>query len=65
MAGTERAKLIGKVQERVVNATLLAEVIYKAAYSGKAEISAIGASCEVLHEYLDDTWDMVSESQTG
>lgn len=46
-----------------MNATLLAEVIYKAAYSGKAEISAIGASCEVLHEYLDDTWDMVSESQ--
>lgn len=61
MAGTERTKLIRKVQERVVNATLLAEVIYKVAYSDKAEISSIGASCEVLHEYLDDTWDMVAD----
>lgn len=62
MAGTSHKKLMETVNERVVNATLLAEVIYKAAYSGKAEISAIGASCEVLHEYLDNTWDMVSES---
>ena len=62
MADTIHKKLIKTVQERVVNATLLAEVIYKAAYADKTEISAIGASCEVLHEYLDNTWDMVSES---
>lgn len=62
MAGTSHKKFIETVNERVVNATLLAEVIHKAAYADKIEISAIGASCEVLHEYLDNTWDMVSES---
>lgn len=46
MAGTSHKKLIETVNGRVVNATLLAEVIYKAAYADKIEISAIGASCE-------------------
>lgn len=62
MGCTAREKFIGIVECRIVNATSLAEVICKAAYSGKAEIFAIGASCEVLREYLDKTWDMVSES---
>lgn len=62
MADTTHKKLIKTVQERVVNATLLAEVICKTAYSGKVEISAVGASCEVLREYLDNTWDMVADS---
>lgn len=63
MGCTTLEKLIGKVESRIVNATLLAEVICKTAYSGKAEISAIGASCEVLREYLDNTWDMVADPE--
>lgn len=62
MAGITQEKLIETVESRIVNASLLAEVICKTAYAGKTEMSVIGASCEVLREYLDHTWDMVADS---
>ncbi len=40
--GASKEKDMAAVQDRIVNATCLAEVIYKAAYTGKIDVSVAG-----------------------
>lgn len=62
---TNKAKemLFSTIQDRVVNATCLAGVICKAAYTQQMNMSDMGASCEIFCEYLDRTWELTSEYQ--
>lgn len=60
--GASRDKVLAAVQDRIVNATCLAEVIYKAACTGNIDVSVAGSACEILYDYLDDTWDMANKS---
>ena len=53
--GASKEKDMAAVRDRVVNATCLAEVIYKAVYTGDIDVSVAGSACEVLYSYLDDT----------
>lgn len=50
--------ILAAVQDRIVNAVCLAEIISKAAYTVQADVFAVGSACEVLREYLNGTWDM-------
>lgn len=61
MDGIHQEEVVSEIQDRVVNAACLAEVIYEAAYTKNANVSSIGASCAVLHEYLVGLWNLVSE----
>lgn len=63
MPNIPEEKFLTMIEDRVVNAICLAEVIYKAAYSGKVDVSAVGSSCDVLREYLDNTWNLVNEQK--
>ncbi len=59
--GASKEKALAAVQDRIVNAICLAEVIYKAACAGSIDVSVAGSACEVLYGYLDDTWDMANK----
>ena len=61
MQNNPEEKFLTVIEDRVVNATCLAEVIYKAAYAGKIDVSVVGASCDVLREYLNSTLDLVNQ----
>lgn len=61
MQNTPEEKFLTVIEDRVVNATCLAEVIYKATYARKIDVSVVGVSCAVLREYLNSTWDLVNQ----
>lgn len=61
MRNTQKEMLFSTIQDRVVNATCLAEVITQAAYSHKADVSDVAASCEILREYLNNTWELTND----
>ena len=61
MENTTKEMLISTIQDRIMNATCLAEIICKAAYGQKINMIDVGASCEVLREYLDKTSELTDE----
>ena len=49
--GIPQETILAAVQDRI-------EIMSKAAYTGQADVFAVGSACEVLREYLNGTWDL-------